>query len=1640
MKTKTHIFTLLAFLLCAVTFASTGKDSLAVGKRTRTFATAPVASTISTNTEALRISKKSLQPANFKTRSFAALDEKIDTHYAAMEENSTFEFSDAYLEELMPVSVNDSTQLQGILGKAIGMFERLDETGNIVDVLSIETLMDLVNPLEPIEFPIGLSKTIAGSTYIVGISDAAFYPTYTELTIFVRITTPQNDGQGGQKQLFFGATGIKMSNDGGLLGDTKIALLGDYPIPISGGKGLLLLKGGFNMETGDIQDKTYVTIDCDGFKNLSVQGEVQFSRDHLLPVKANNTIDNDNYEGTTIKKRVGASFEIFASDWNDIIANITLPKFVLTSWKDGIIFELNNAVFDFSDVRNSENVNFPENYEQDFLDADAPEIWTGVYVQSLLLILPEKFKRRGATERITFEGTNLIIDNQGVTGDFTGDNVLPLNEGSVAKWQFSIDHIDLNLYANNVTHASFRGGVVLPISKEATEADAQAQLEQSLADEAGEENTTQPTSPPVSLSYLGIINPVLDEYSLTVTAIRDVPIPIGFLHAEAVFYEDSYIKLDVIEGVFKPEAYLNGRMAINVDSSDPPQGGAPPPTEEEDDGEPKTVEFQGITFQGFHLRSESPKLQIQHLGYTEPIAVAGFPVSIDDIHMEAPEGGNTASLYFDLIINLQDQGFGATTGLSINGNLDETGDLLKWKYDNIGFTSIDIMVNIAEKIYIEGSLELLDDDDTYGDGFEGSLTTTFGGLGSDGLTIDTYARFGKTDFRYWYVDGLVSNLNIETATGLAIKGFGGGAYYRMKKPSFGSASNPSGAEYTPDINAGLGVKAMILYAASGNEKLFNGSASFEIAFSNSGGLSRISLYGEGHAMQDIEFADPRAQLQETLAQVVLNEAAIPPAILELLKIESLIETSQTVYPDNVQGKNGLHAYAAIEFNFDTNTLHGTFDLYVNAAGGIIRGAGSQDRAGWAVLHFAPDTWYVHMGTPTDPLGVKFGIEDFSIETGSYFMVGDDMPAFPAPPQEVINHLGVDIAEVNSNREENLLSAGRGFAFGMNFSMDTGNISFLIFYARLQAGVGYDVMVKDYGNAECNGSGQIGIDGWYASGQAYAYIQGEIGVKVRLLFIKKDIPIVSAGLAILMQAKLPNPSWFKGYATGNFSVLGGLVKGRFRLKVELGEQCEFVDGAPLGGLKIIADIEPGDDTDVDVFTAPQVGFNMRVNHVYEFEDDGGTFTYRIKLKEFKVTNGGVPIVGTTEWNDSNDLLTFAPEDILPPTTDLQLTVTVNFEERVNGVWQILTDNGQEAVETETRNFTTGEAPDYIPLSNIAYMYPTIDQKFVHKDEYGQVFVQLKTGQDYLFENLEGYSQKAYFVSNQGSDDVGISYNGSDNKVFLNMPTMSDDLDYTLTMVTEPIATGTQGSLTETFTEQNLGEDTEVEVREVTLGQTVINAEAVEMLSFDFHTSVYSTFAEKIASKAYIQPMVEIIYSDVHALHTRSNETERFDLEETEGTALTNNKPLMRIEADLSNNAYYQNEIYPLLYQDYSTHNYTVNRDESILGLPPIKSMDLLEWYPVYTTTEPNNYLLKERIPFRYLLPLTFKQDFIDIQYKITNAYLGGSPQYAQHVAQYDYIINGIFPYIKQGDYNTKIKYVLPDGTVTSITDYMYNKPN
>lgn len=1492
------------------------------------------------------------------------------------------EFTDGFIKKNYPVSNLTSESLS----KAIATCKAIDENENVTDLLETKSLSML---------PLGIKKTIGGIQYMLGISNAKFTPEYTELTAFVRIILPQIDSLGKQKELFFGANNIKLSHKGGLVGDTNLVLLGDFPMKLFGDKALLVLKGGMDMQTGEIQNKTYVTIDCNGFKELGITADVEFSRTIIEPVGTNN-------EALDSKQRVKGSFKTIVSNWNDILIEISLPNFQLTNYK-GTCFQLNKAVIDLSDLHNSKDIKWPKNYEKDYLVAGNEQLWRGLYVQSLKIILPPEFKNKDSNERIVFKATDLLIDRMGVSGNFSADNVLDLGKGTASGWQFSVTHIEMGFRANSLTSAGFEGGIVLPVT------DTSMQCTPGVATELG---------------YKAIINPIDNEYLLKAEIKNDICFQL--FKANATLEKNSYVELKVKEGVFLPKAVLYGSLAIKGSNK------TVPATEDTKE----TVNFKGITFQNLQLQTVVPYIKADYFGYKNTIesgaTVSNFPITINEIALIADDV--SASLKIDMAINLMKDQFHGETKFYVVGKFAANEGIHKWKFDHLKFEEIKLAADLGG-VKFKGSITIMDNDPIYGNGFKGMLGADFTG----GISVEANAIFGSTSFRYWYVDAVADNLNIP-AGAITFKGFGGGASYRMKKDGFSSKSVASGSNYVPDFESGLGVKAMIKFAGSATTDSFWGGAGFEIAFNSRAGINRVSIYGEGHVMQPFEI--PGAEkLKEALKAVAANESLLSQVALESLKTSNLSKAAELLYPNDVKQSMGINAFAAIEYDFRSSTLHGSFDVYIDTPGGFIKGRASQNRAGWAVLHFAPDKWYIRLGTPTDRLGLKMAIGPIEVEAGGYFMIGDDIPASPPPPSIVAQILKLDSGSLDYTRSENAsaLGSGKGFAFGSDFSMKTGDMKFLIFYANFQAGLGFDIMVKDYGAAQCKGSGQIGINGWYANGQSYAYLQGELGINIKLFFIRKKIAIIKGGGAVVLQAKLPNPVWIRGYLGGYFDLLGGAVKGSFRFKLEFGEQCEFITGSPLEGLKSIADITPNDGVkEVNVFTVPQVGFNMPVGKNFNIEGDNVVKTYRLKLEECAVKKDGVPILGQLSWNDTKDLVSFNATDILPQNSNLSITATVSFQENVNGTWKTIYDNGQIATETEVRNFTTGTAPNNIPVTNIAYCYPVFDQKYVYQNETKQAYVVLKQGQPYLFDLKPGQSQKAFYKTADKTVSGKINYDNTLKKVTIDLPALQSTKEYSLSLMTLEEKTDANANLSQNYEKQNLDTNVSVEIKSNKLKEAVIGGEGTELLQYKFNTSDYNTFQEKMAAKRAEQTLVEIIYSDVHALHSMNSNTEPFDEIEISGNSKTLNKPLVIVEAVL-NDSYYTNEIYPLIYKGYPLEaDFKLDRNTSLLGIPPTKGVEILAWYQDYLINNPNSSYLRTYLPFRYNQPYYYKTDFVNIRYKVVNKYLNTLNQ--NMIQKYDYLINGQFPFIKKGSYNIKLIYTLPGGAAGTSSIFTFNKSN
>ncbi|HTJ51833.1 MAG TPA: hypothetical protein VL443_20375 [Cyclobacteriaceae bacterium] len=1462
---------------------------------------------------------------------------------------------------------------------AINTFYKLDQSNNYTESLTYADMNVL---------PMGIRRTVGNMEVTIAVSDIIWQTTHSELTLFARVKLPQDD-----KTLFFGAQGIKFSHEGDIVGDASLVLMGDFTIPINGNTAALTLKGSFDKNTGRGKELTYVSVDCKGFKEMGITAEIEFPESMMSPIDTT---------GHPMPGRVKGGFKTVVSDWNDILVGVSLPPFEIKGLQ-GFIFSMKDAVFDFSDLRNDPTIAYPEGYQQNYMIPGNPTLWRGVFIRDLSIILPEQFAKRQKKERVSLRAHNMLLDNNGVSGIFTAAGILPISAGSASGWRFSVDAFSLALEANRLTEARFSGLIGLPVAEKS------------------------------NLGYDAIIT-ADNEYLLKVSSIGKTKFDV--FHAEAELLPNSYVQLKVKDGQFKPEAMLHGslNLAARVGAASDSTG-------------KKIAEFKGIEFRSLHLKTDAPRLTAEYFGYKGELKMMNFPISISRIGVRIQE--DEIALGMDIKLTLSDNMFSGSTGLefigvykeptttSTEGNSEVKSG--RWVYDKLKISSIAINAKIAETFSLKAELIIMNDDPIYGDGYAGSLTMTFDKV-LKGFKVEARAMFGRKDFRYWFVDGRVSfGTSIPVFPPVGLTGFGGGVYYRMKRDGADVAASPTGCRYVPDENTGIGVKASVLFNV-GSEAAVNGEASFEIAFSRSGGLNFIGFYGFAKFVGKIpgtenveKFVKDKAQKVADLEKKFIAESGGLQKLDALKQFEPNKAASAVFEPSQKPGEDGGFAAAVgIQYDFTQSSLHATFDLYVNTLGGMLRGTASGNRAGWAVLHIDPHEWYIHMGTPTDRLGLKLGIAGVSIETGSYLMLGSRIPGSPPPPKQVADILGVDMAELDYMRDLNALGDGRGFAFGASLKVATGDMTFLILYANFEAGIGFDIMLKDYQDMQCKGrSGKLGIDGWYANGQSYVYLQGELGVKVNLWFLKTKIPIIKGAAAALMQAQLPNPVFIKGYLGVQFDLLGGLVKGKCRFKMTIGEKCELVvPGSSPIEMKMISDLTPRTNaSDVDVFAAPQAAFNMRVGVPFDVEDDQGPKTYRIQLNDFSLTDEESKLVeGKLVWSQMNDNVSFYSHEVLPPTKKLKASVKVGFEQWQNGKWNVVYTSGKKAEEIMEVTFTTGTAPDVIPMTNIEYVYPVVEQKFFLKDETKNGYIQLKRGQSYLFSTE--YKHEIQVTGADGVQSASFTYVPAANKINYTMPELTLHSNYSVNVVTLSKGDSTSQSASDQQTDLVNTADDAISVTNRQAGSVVRADVGKSLLGYTFSTGQYGTFREKINTIQKGSAVAGRLSSDVINLQYEIAGGEPFEPMELQGSSYSGGLPLVEATAAI-NDAYYQEDMYPLIYKNYPVEGITLDRNVNDLGFPPIKAIPLSTSY--LTEVENNNYdgIARHRFPYIYNLPMIYKEDFVFLQSKIVNRFLGTSQQ-----SKYDYIINGYYKFIRSGNYTIRLQYTTPDGTKGSNAEFDY----
>ncbi len=1578
-----------------------------------------------------------------KYKSFASLEKENTTRFQYSFENQEPEFTQAFIVENFP----KSPVIDSVKQKAKKLFDQIKDLKKYVDVLKGDHFFDL---------PVGLSKKDeTGNAIEIVVSEAKMFPKYAELKLFAKLDIPQRG-----IQLFFGAEGVKFSHKGAFIGETKLVLLGNQPIPFNANNWLITLKGSSNLKTNTFGENSFVSIDCTGLKEISLEADVLVSRSVLIPLDnqgnyqcgAPKPVDKgdeilENNKRLDDKCYLGSSFSVKAKGWNDLLVEIDLPPFEINGLK-GWAFKLSNTVLDLSDTRNSELVEFPKIYDN-LLVSGQEELWRGIYAKEVKVSLPKAIESSG--ERVAFSAKDLLLDSNGVTGKFGGSNVLNLNEGAAGKWPFSIDSLSIELGLNKLRGGSLAGELKVPIVEK-------------------------------PYGYEGWVSG--KDFGLKVIAKESVDVPI-FL-AKMELYENSSVGIDVIDDNMYPNANLSGKMTIiaNIGQQKSSETLA---TENNKQGEEEQLTstqeksdllFPEIRFEELELntRPGKPFIQVNKFSYEgSNNDLFNFPITVDNLKLLTPSK-DKVGLGFDMTINLDKNGSYAKGKLGILGKIEEGKRIQNWKFHKVALDGVKIDIN-RSGAKVKGELIAIKNDPTYGNGFTGTLDVEIEKLK---LKAKAKGMFGKKDFRYWFVDAWSDNADGGDSK-LKIKKWVGGLSYAMQKNKGSDPFTPSGAVYVPNRNYGLGFRAGVEIATK--SKAFKGKAFLEMEFNRNGGLNRLGFMGDGALMLkkggtdtssdkgdliDIDakiasFIDKaKGKLGKSKIKLLSKNAdkigeAIDKglekgtpiaenAIDEQLSGGNYLSVSQGAIPKGEIAKSGsVGVYVGIEKDFTTDTFHGEFEVYVDLK--TVKGASipNSTLAGRAVIHTSPSKWYLHVGTPNTPIRLAFILAPERFEIGGYFMTGNVMPTQLRPHHRVIQILGEDI--MDNNRSDTELTAGRGFAFGLSFTY-AKDFRWSAFYAFIEAGVGFDVMYRHYEGVTCKGrAGPIGDNGWYSLGQVYAYLYGEFGVRVKLFGKRRSYKILEAGVAALLRGKFPNPSYFEGYVGAYYSVLGGLVKGRMRLHVEIGEECIIERDAGDGlEIPIIAEIDPGDKvTKVDVFTSPQVSFNYTLNEVVTLEESDGTHRYVVELEEAKILAEGKEVPIELVWNDTKDVVTYKLNtDILPSEKQVTVRTKVTFKEYTNGSWSPVQRGGKDVYELKEVTFTTDKAPEYIPLQNIKYMYPYKDQEALLTEEYNKGYIQLKLNQSYLLH--ANYTYKAQFT-NRNTGVVkrsDLSYDAGKRMLHFSIPDLDTNNAMQFDVMTFPkgkeIANEAQVDVKALGIDEGGNEDLDwfknkkggdaasegstANIKSKKAKRVVGKGKPKSLLDYNLRTSEFKTFKEKFNSFKANSYVTEIIGPDVHFLELEGDDYETFGKAELLGTTYTGNKKLVYAKAETKDD-YFKKLIKPIVYDSYASNSsVSYNRDTSILGVVPVNDLPVSSWYKHQLENNNVTSFLKRRLPIKYTMTLRYKADYLYLRNAVVNQYeqSGDTDFYAKNKA----LIQSRFPVLALGKYSVLYQYITPGG--------------
>jgi len=1140
---------------------------------------------------------------------------------------------------------------------------------------------------------------------------------------------------------------------------------------------------------------TYLTFNCSGIQKVVVKGAYIFSRNKLLPVTNGKVDANENS-----KSSATFTAEIVKNGEWLVDATFTPPTFTIPDATD-FIFTASNVKIDQSDVANVPGMKFHSTHPK-----KGNKDWKGLYIGKLGLTLPESFSKKG--EKITVEAGQILADKSGLWMKALVTNLLKQEEGSISNWKFSIDTLGFDIQASALSGGFLAGGIQLPIAE-------------------------------TSLGYRALIQKGNKESDFLFSVTTKDAITCKMWAATLKLDESSTVVLKKENGEINPEAKLNGSVMVTFNKS--PDGG------NLDNMNLPELKFQELGLKNIGKGANAkPKLSLSVIELANIGAQAKMnklPINLTSVGLDnKPDApGLKIGLKINLIKSVS--AFEAGTELVIRAKYEAENK--RFALGGIELKKITINSDLGV-IKLKGEIEIYKSDPVYGTGFRGDIKATVKAIG---VAIQATLQAGKvgsdpdaennTNYRYFFCDISArwskGGLPLPGVPAIAFYGFSGGMYFNMERGALTEQTNDkfkdgkdgdmktgasrSGVSYKPK-NGSLGFMAGITLGMAGEATAFNADLKLSIELKQGFGIKKINFDGSGFIMGKIE-----------------NRPS------GLVKVGVSLEMDFE--------KPMFHCLATIDGGFDKGALAVTVAASLN-------------------LHFEPGTWYVKLGSWENDdkpwkdvkriqvdINADLKLAKASINFNAYFMMGTDIGDIPRSPLKVRQMLGEegkpDVPKVRDAK----IFLGKGFAMGAGFRL-TADFEFVIFYANIEAIMGFDMLLAKNTNMTCNGKSDYGIKGWYAKGNAYAYLDVDAGLMLNLWVWKGKFSLMQMTAAAELKAEMPNPSWIAGKFAMKGSVLGGMIEIETSFEMEAGKKCKWGTVDPFDDLPIVSDIIPSDgDDEVSVFECPQAAFNFKMGSNFEIKEPGKkgkVRKFKTELKSFVVTTGGNEITGKGHYNASKNGYTYLADDAFLSKKQYKITIIAEGYEQKDGKWKLIRS------EKKSIEFKTGERPDKVDENNVISAYPYIGQRYFLKDDEPKGNVKFGMGQCYLFEDKEDskytYEYKIRFTNTETKAAKLIDFKCNDRNMSYKMENFQNSTVYKLEVIqiATPKNSGNVNLKENTKKEtKNLtalsggkGSKLEVENTKVIKSQKNAGVTEKELMKYYFRTSKFNTAQEKFGN--------------------------------------------------------------------------------------------------------------------------------------------------------------------------------------------------